>query len=103
VPVFMRKQRIKIVVFIPGCILKFRTLVTIRDIILSIVCSSLLCWLKRIVGSPTDKNEDLLHASFIIYGPIQNYYAFWSTFLNDKFSFTFPFHVVDTFYNSTSC
>jgi hypothetical protein len=31
----------KIVVFIPGCVLTFRT---IRNTILSIVCSSLLCW-----------------------------------------------------------
>jgi hypothetical protein len=31
----------KIVVFIPGCILTFRT---IRNTILSIICSSLLCW-----------------------------------------------------------
>jgi hypothetical protein len=50
---------------------------------------------------PTDENEDLLHASFNIYGPIQDYYAFGSSFLDDEFGFTASFHVVDTFHNST--
>jgi hypothetical protein len=42
--VFTRKRRIKFVVFILGCVLKFRILLTIRNTILLIVCSSLLCW-----------------------------------------------------------
>jgi hypothetical protein len=57
---------------------------------------------KRIVGSPTDENEDLLHASFNIYDPIQDCYSFRSSFLDDEFSFMTSFHVVDTFYNSVS-
>jgi hypothetical protein len=62
-----------------------------------------LAMAKRIAGSPTDENKDLLHTSFNIYGPIQNCYAFRSSFLNDKFGIMSSFHVVDTFYNSTSC
>jgi hypothetical protein len=41
------EKRIKFGIFILGCILKFRTLLTIRNTILSIICSSLLCWLKK--------------------------------------------------------
>jgi hypothetical protein len=37
----------KIFVFIGGCELKFRILLTIKNIILVIVCSSLLCWQRR--------------------------------------------------------
>jgi hypothetical protein len=44
---YVRKRRIKFVVFIPGCELKFRTLLTIGNTILLIVYSSLLCWTKR--------------------------------------------------------
>jgi hypothetical protein len=58
---------------------------------------------KRIIGSPTDKNEDFLHASSSIYDPIQNRCTFWSSFLDDNYSFTSSFHVIDTFYNSNSC
>jgi hypothetical protein len=49
----------------------------------------------------TNENEELLHASSNIYDPIQNYYTFWSLFLDDTFGFTFSFHVNDTFCNST--
>jgi hypothetical protein len=38
------ERRIKFVIFIPACILKYRILLTIRNTILLIVCSSLLCW-----------------------------------------------------------
>jgi hypothetical protein len=37
----------KICCFYSGCILKFRRLLTIRNTILPIICSSLLCWLKK--------------------------------------------------------
>jgi hypothetical protein len=49
----------------------------------------------------TNENEELLHTSSNIYDPIQNYYTFWSLFLDDTFGFTFSFHVNDTFCNST--
>jgi hypothetical protein len=57
---------------------------------------------RKIAGSPIDENKDLLHASFNIYGPIQDCYTFGSSFLDDEFGFTTSFHVVDTFYNSAS-
>jgi hypothetical protein len=41
------EMRIKFVIFILGCILKFRTLLTIRNTILLIICSNLLCWMKK--------------------------------------------------------
>ena len=37
----------KICHFIPGCILKYKTWLTIRNTILLIICSSLLGWLKK--------------------------------------------------------
>jgi hypothetical protein len=101
--VFMRKRRIKFVIFILGCVLKYRTLLNIRNTILLIICSSFYVGQERIAGSPTNENEDLLHASFNIYGPIQDCYTFGSSFLDNEFDFTTSFHVVDTFYNSVSC
>jgi hypothetical protein len=44
---YMRKWRIKFVTFILGCVLKFRTLLIIRNTILLIICSSLLYWMKK--------------------------------------------------------
>jgi hypothetical protein len=41
------ERRIKFVIFIPFYILKFRILLTIRNKILLIICSSLLCWPKK--------------------------------------------------------
>jgi hypothetical protein len=41
---YMRRLRIKFVVFIEDYELKFRILLTIKNTILLIVCSSLLCW-----------------------------------------------------------
>jgi hypothetical protein len=38
----------KFVIFIPGYVLKFRILLTIRNMILLIICSSLLCWPKKV-------------------------------------------------------
>jgi hypothetical protein len=35
------------------------------------------------------------------YGSIQNYYAFWSSFLNNTFGFPCSFDIINTFYNST--
>jgi hypothetical protein len=37
----------KIVVFMGGCELKFRILLTIKNTILLTICSSLLCWQRR--------------------------------------------------------
>jgi hypothetical protein len=37
----------KIYHFYSGCILKYRALLTIRNTILLIICSSLLCWPKK--------------------------------------------------------
>jgi hypothetical protein len=79
-----------------GCILKFRILLIIRNIILFIIYSSFLYWPEKIAESLTDKIEDLLHTSYNIYGPIQKCYAFWNSFLNDTFGFTCSFHIVDT-------
>jgi hypothetical protein len=44
---YMRRLRIKFVIFMGGCKLKFRILLTIKNTILLIVCSSLLCWQRR--------------------------------------------------------
>jgi hypothetical protein len=41
---YMRRLRIKFVLFMGGCELKFRILLTIKDTILLTVCSSSLCW-----------------------------------------------------------
>jgi hypothetical protein len=41
------KMEDKIIVFIPGCVLKYTTLLTIRTTILLIICPSLLCWSKK--------------------------------------------------------
>jgi hypothetical protein len=76
----------KICHFFLCCILKFRISLTIRNMILLIICSNLPCWPKRIAGSPTNENEDLFHALFSIYGTSPNYYSFRSSFLNDNFS-----------------
>jgi hypothetical protein len=57
---------------------------------------------KRIAGAPTNENEGLLHASFNIYSTNPNCYAFWSSFHDDNLGLTSFFHVIDTFYNSTS-
>jgi hypothetical protein len=43
----MKRLRIKFVVFMGGCELKFRILSTIKNTILLIICSSLLCWQRR--------------------------------------------------------
>jgi hypothetical protein len=51
---------------------------------------------------PIDKNEDLLYTSFNIYGPIQDCYAFRSSFLDDEFGFMTSFHAIETFYNNVS-
>jgi hypothetical protein len=37
----------KISIFIEGCELKFRILLTIKNTILLTICSSLLCWQRR--------------------------------------------------------
>jgi hypothetical protein len=44
---YMRRLRIKFVIFMGGCKLKFRILLTIKSIILLTVCSSLLYWQSR--------------------------------------------------------
>jgi hypothetical protein len=41
---YMRRLGIKFVIFMGGYELKFRILLTIKNIILLIICSSLLCW-----------------------------------------------------------
>jgi hypothetical protein len=42
-----RRLRIKFVIFMGGYELKFRILLTIKNTILLIICSSLLCWQRR--------------------------------------------------------
>jgi hypothetical protein len=44
---YMRRLRIKFVIFMGGCKLKFRILLTIKNKILLIICSSLQCWQRR--------------------------------------------------------
>jgi hypothetical protein len=44
---YMRRLRIKFVIFMVGCKLKFRILLTIKNTILLTVCSSLICWQRR--------------------------------------------------------
>jgi hypothetical protein len=71
------------------------------NIVIHLFQLAMLAKKKRITGSPTDENEDLLHASSNIYDPIQNCYAFWSSFHDDHFSFRSSLYVIDTFCNST--
>jgi hypothetical protein len=44
---YMRRLMIKFVIFMGGCKLKFMILLTIKNIIMLTVCSSLLCWQRR--------------------------------------------------------
>jgi hypothetical protein len=43
----MRRPRIKFVIFMGGCELKFKILLTIKNTILLTICFSLLCWQRR--------------------------------------------------------
>jgi hypothetical protein len=92
----------KISRFIRGCELKFRILLTIKNTILLIICSSLVCWQRRNCRPTTDKSEELIHAS----SPIDDTFSFtctcYSSFFDDTFDFMCAFHIDDTT-TSTSC
>jgi hypothetical protein len=92
----------KICRFYGGCELKFRILLTIKNTILLIICSSLLCWREGIAGLTTDKSEELIHASSSIDDTFNFTCTSYNSFFDDTFDFTCAFHI-DDITTSTSC
>jgi hypothetical protein len=99
---YMRRLRIKFIIVMGGCELKFRILLTIKNTILLTFVPACYVGREGIAGPKTDKIEELIHASSHINDTFNFACTCYSSFFDDTFDFTCTFHIDDAT-TSTSC